>query len=138
MPYNEQETRFFLIDRVLWDKGYADCRRFDAKYVFATSGHLYGEFDFFTHLQAGPTPFANFPSHADLTARYAKDTSIDLARPQAAMLTAPRGWCPAITRMPPCLISKRSTLMSSPTLMTARLHKSSKTLKPKAVSLPTP
>jgi len=155
VAYNEQETRFFLIDRVLWDKGYnshqrikmetpapvepsghkgrrrkgagrvdyllcvqldnmpqplpvgvleakhagedplkgmqqakgyADCLRFDAKYVFATNGHLYGEFDFFTNLQAGPTPFADFPSHEALTARYAKDTGIDLARPQAAML----------------------------------------------------
>ena len=67
-------------------KGYADCQRFEVKYVFATNGHLYGEFDFFTNLQGGPFPFANFPPHPDLSARYAKDTGIDITRPEAAML----------------------------------------------------
>lgn len=67
-------------------KGYADCERFDVKYVFATNGHLYGEYDFFTQIQAGPHALAAFPSHADLTARYAKDTGIDLTKPEAAAL----------------------------------------------------
>ncbi len=67
-------------------KGYADCERFDVKYVFATNGHRYGEFDCITNLQGGPFPFADFPPHPDLTARYAKDTGLDLARPEAAML----------------------------------------------------
>ncbi len=67
-------------------KGYADCRRFEVKYVFSTNGHLYGEFDLFTNLQGGPFPFPNFPPHPDLTARYAKDTGIDLTRPESAML----------------------------------------------------
>ncbi|MDR1890452.1 MAG: DEAD/DEAH box helicase family protein [Zoogloeaceae bacterium] len=67
-------------------KGYADCKRFDVKYVFSTNGHRYGEFDHFTHLQRGPYPLIDFPSHTDLTARYAKDTGIDLQRPQSAML----------------------------------------------------
>jgi len=40
-------------------KGYID--RYDVKYVFATNGHLYGEFDKFTSLQDGPIPFADFP-----------------------------------------------------------------------------
>jgi type I restriction enzyme R subunit len=67
-------------------KGYADCKRFDVKYVFATNGHLYGEFDLFTNLQAGPFPFPDFPPHPDLTARYAKDTGIDITQPEARML----------------------------------------------------
>ena len=67
-------------------KGYADCRRFEVKYVFSTNGHLYGEFDFFTNLQGGPFSFANFPPHPELTARYAKDTGIDITRPESAML----------------------------------------------------
>jgi len=67
-------------------KGYADCRRFDVKYVFASNGHLYDEFDFFTTLQGGPFPFADFPPHPDLTARYARDSGIDLSQPGAAML----------------------------------------------------
>jgi len=67
-------------------KGYADCERFEVKYVFATNGHRYGEFDFFTNLQNGPFPFADFPAHPDLTARYAKDIGIDITQPAAAML----------------------------------------------------
>jgi len=67
-------------------KGYADCERFDVKYVFATNGHRYGEFDCVSSLQGGPFPFGDFPPHADLTARYAKDTGINMARPEAAML----------------------------------------------------
>ena len=67
-------------------KGYADCQRFEVKYVFSTNGHLYGEFDCFTNLQDGPLPFANFPPHPDLTARYAKAAGIDITRPEAAML----------------------------------------------------
>ena len=67
-------------------KGYADCERFDVKYVFSTNGHRYGEFDRFTNLQGGPFPFADFPPHLDLTARYVKDTGIDMTRPEAAIL----------------------------------------------------
>lgn len=67
-------------------KGYADCQRFEVKYVFATNGHKYGEYDFFTSLQGGPFLFAEFPAHPDLTARYAKDIGIDITKPEAAML----------------------------------------------------
>lgn len=67
-------------------KGYADCKRFDCKYVFATNGHKYGEFDGFSGLQDGPLLMQDFPAHSDLTARYAKDRGIDLMRPEAAML----------------------------------------------------
>ena len=67
-------------------KSYADCERFDVKYVFATNGHRYGEFDCTTSLQSGPFEFTDFPSHPELTARYAKDTGIDIARPEAQML----------------------------------------------------
>jgi type I restriction enzyme R subunit len=67
-------------------KGYADCQRFDVKYVFATNGHRYGEFDFFTRLQSGPFEFSDFPHHPELTARYVRDTGIDVTQPGAAML----------------------------------------------------
>lgn len=67
-------------------KGYSDCRRFDVKYVFATNGHRYGEFDKFSGLQGGPFPFQDFPDHPELTARYANDTGIDLNKSEAAML----------------------------------------------------
>ena len=67
-------------------KGYADCERYEVKYVFATNGHKYGEYDSFTMLQAGPHPFSDFPTHAELKARFAKDKGIDLDRPEAAIL----------------------------------------------------
>jgi type I restriction enzyme R subunit len=67
-------------------KGYADCKRHEVEYVFATNGHRYGEFDKFSGLQAGPFPFADFPPHPALTQRYARDTGIDVSRPDAAML----------------------------------------------------
>lgn len=56
------------------------------EYVFATNGHRYGEFDRFTQRQSGPFPLADFPSQAELTARYARDLGIDLSRPEAAVL----------------------------------------------------
>jgi type I restriction enzyme, R subunit len=67
-------------------RGYADCQRFDIKYVFATNGHRYGEFDKFTGLFCGPFPFAEFPQHPELTARYGKDTGIALDQPEATLL----------------------------------------------------
>lgn len=70
-------------------KGYADCTRFSVQYVFATNGHRYGEFDKTTQMPNGPYPLADFPCHADLTARYAKDTGVDITTPAAAMLFMP-------------------------------------------------
>lgn len=67
-------------------KGYADCKRFEINYAFASNGHRYGEFDLFTNLQSGPFPFADFPTHDELTARYAHALGIDLAAPEAKML----------------------------------------------------
>lgn len=67
-------------------KNYADCRRHDVKYVFATNGHRYGEYDIFTGFHSGPFPFPDFPSHPELTARFTKDTGINIQTPEAAML----------------------------------------------------
>lgn len=67
-------------------RGYADTLRFDVKYVFATNGHRYGEYDRFSELINGPFPFADFPPHTDLTTRYANDSGIDLNRPDAEIL----------------------------------------------------
>jgi Type I site-specific restriction-modification system, R (restriction) subunit and related helicases len=67
-------------------KGYADCKRFDVQYVFASNGHLYGDYDKPSGLQAGPHPMHDFPSHADLCTRYAKDKGIDLTSAAANVL----------------------------------------------------
>lgn len=70
-------------------KKYSECERFEVKYVFASNGHRYGEYDHFTSMQAGPFPLADFITHDELTARYAKDTGIDLGTPEAQMLFMP-------------------------------------------------
>ena len=67
-------------------KGYADCKRFDVKYVFATNGHRYGEFDTVTSLQSGPFPFPDFPPHSELCDRYIIDSGVDIHQPASRML----------------------------------------------------
>lgn len=67
-------------------KGYADCTRFDVQYVFASNGHLYGDYDKPSGIQTGPHPLADFPPHSALCVRYAKDKGIDLNQPDAALL----------------------------------------------------
>lgn len=67
-------------------KGYADCKRFDVQYVFASNGHLYGDFDKPSGIQTGPHPLQDFPSHPDLCARYASGKGINLTSPDAALL----------------------------------------------------
>lgn len=68
-------------------KGYAECSRFSVQYVFSTNGHLYGEYDKTTHLQTPPRSFKDyFPTHTELTARYAQDTGIDLNKPESNLL----------------------------------------------------
>lgn len=70
-------------------KKYSECERFEVKYVFASNGHLYGEYDHFTKMQAGTFPLKDFITHEDLTARYAKDSGIDLGTPEAQILFMP-------------------------------------------------
>ena len=67
-------------------KGYADCTRFQVRYVFATNGHRYGEFDKTSQMPNGPFPFPDFLTHDDLTARYSKDSGVDVTKPGAALL----------------------------------------------------
>ena len=67
-------------------KAYADCTRFDVQYVFASNGHLYGDYDKPSGIQTGPHPLKDFPSHPDLCARYARDKGINFALPDAALL----------------------------------------------------
>ena len=70
-------------------KGYSECDRFDAKYIFATNGHLYGKVNKFTCEQTGPFPLANFPDHKTLTDCYHRHTGINLDDPSASMLFQP-------------------------------------------------
>ena len=57
------------------------------QYVFSTNGHRYGEFDKTVQMSSGPHEFEpDFPTHEQLTARYAKATGIDLTQPEASLL----------------------------------------------------
>lgn len=67
-------------------KGYADCKRFEAKYIFSTNGHRYAKFNAFTGEQLGPLPFSDFPDQKRLTDCYHKHTGISLEDPSASLL----------------------------------------------------
>lgn len=70
-------------------KGYSECERFDAKYIFSTNGHRYAKFNKFTGEQTGPFPFADFPDHKRLTDCYRRHTGIKLDDPSALLLFQP-------------------------------------------------
>jgi type I restriction enzyme R subunit len=70
-------------------KGYSECERFDAKYIFSTNGHLYAKFNKFTGEQTGPFPFVDFPDHPRLTDCYHRHTGIKLDEPSALLLFQP-------------------------------------------------
>lgn len=70
-------------------KGYSECERFDAKYIFSTNGHRYAKFNKFTGEQTGPFPFADFPDHQRLTDCFHRHTGIKLDDPSAALLFQP-------------------------------------------------
>ena len=70
-------------------KGYSDCERFDAKYIFSTNGDLYAKFNKFTGEQTGPIPFEDFPDQKRLTDCYHRHTGINLDDPSASMLFQP-------------------------------------------------
>lgn len=70
-------------------KGYSECDRFDAKYIFSTNGHRYAKFNKFTGEQTGPFSFTDFPDHQRLTDCYHRQTGIKLDDPTAALLFQP-------------------------------------------------
>lgn len=70
-------------------KGYANCERFEAKFVFSTNGHRYAKFNKFTLEQTGPFSFADFPSHQALTDCYHRGTGIKLDDTAALLLFEP-------------------------------------------------
>jgi len=67
-------------------KGYSDCDRFDAKYIFSTNGHRYAKLNKFTGEQTGPFPFSDFPDHKTMTGCYARHMGINLDDPGASVL----------------------------------------------------
>jgi type I restriction enzyme R subunit len=90
-------------------KGYSDCERFDAKYIFSTNGHRYAKFNKFTGEQTGPFPLAAFPDHRTLTECYHRHTGIKLDEPAAALLFQPDS-----TLQPPCRRRNRAARLRHP------------------------
>jgi type I restriction enzyme R subunit len=70
-------------------KGYSECERFDAKYIFSTNGHRYAKFNKFNGEQTGPFPLGDFPDHRRLTDCYHRHTGIKLDDPSASLLFQP-------------------------------------------------
>ena len=67
-------------------KGYADCKRMHVPFILATNGHLFVEFDRFTGMTSKPRPLAEFPTPAELRARYEAGLGFSLAEPVARPL----------------------------------------------------
>lgn len=70
-------------------KGYAACKRLNVRFVFSSNGHQFVEFDSFTGLTASPRPMGEFPSPADLRARYEEGMGFALDSPAARPLLQP-------------------------------------------------
>ncbi len=51
-------------------KGYAECKRLNVSFVYSTNGHLFVEYDRFTGQTCAPRPMSEFPTPAELRARY--------------------------------------------------------------------
>lgn len=67
-------------------KCYAASKRLHVPFVFATNGHLFVEFDRFTGLTSSPRPIDQFPTPAELRARYEQGMGFGLDAPLARPL----------------------------------------------------
>lgn len=67
-------------------KLYAASKRFNVPFVFSSNGHLFVEFDRFTGLTSAPRSLSEFPTPADLCARYEQHMGFSLADPAARPL----------------------------------------------------
>lgn len=70
-------------------KGYSECKRLNVRFVFSSNGHQFVEFDCFTGLTSAPRPIAEFPTPADLRARYEQSMGFALESPAARPLLQP-------------------------------------------------
>jgi len=70
-------------------KGYAECKRLNVKFVFSSNGHQFVEFDCFSGLTSAPRPIAEFPTPAELRARYEQGMGFTLESPAARPLLQP-------------------------------------------------
>ncbi|MGH7315959.1 MAG: DEAD/DEAH box helicase family protein, partial [Candidatus Rokuibacteriota bacterium] len=59
-------------------KAYGACRRLNVAFVFSSNGHMFVEFDRITGVTSPARPLAEFPSPAELRARYEKAVGFSL------------------------------------------------------------
>jgi len=67
-------------------KSYAHCKRLNVPFAFSSNGHLFVEYDRFTGQTSAPKPLSDFPTPADLQARYEGHMGFALADPAAKPL----------------------------------------------------
>ncbi len=67
-------------------KLYASCKRLNVPFVFSSNGHLFVEFDSFTGKTTMPRPLSDFPTPAELRARYERAKGLNLESPAAKPL----------------------------------------------------
>jgi len=70
-------------------KGYAECRRLNVRFVFSSNGHQFVAFDCFTGMTSTPRSIAEFPTPAELRARYEQGMGFTLESPAARPLLQP-------------------------------------------------
>lgn len=70
-------------------KAYADSRRLNVPFIFASNGHLFVEYDRFSGITSPPRPLTAFPSPGDLRGRYEQGMGLSLDDPAARPLLAP-------------------------------------------------
>jgi type I restriction enzyme, R subunit len=67
-------------------KGYLDASRHNVLFVFSSNGHLFVEFDRTRGMTSAPRPLSEFPSRAELRARYERIMGFSLEAPAAKPL----------------------------------------------------
>jgi type I restriction enzyme R subunit len=67
-------------------KLYGSCKRLNVPFVFSSNGRLFVEYDSFTGLSSQPKPLAQFPTPAELRARYEQAKGFKLDAPAAKPL----------------------------------------------------
>lgn len=70
-------------------KAYSECNRLNVRFVFSSNGHQFVGFDCFTGRTSAPRPIAEFPTPADLRARYEQGMGFTLESPEARPLLQP-------------------------------------------------
>lgn len=70
-------------------KGYAECKRLHVPFVFSSNGHQFVMFDRFSGFTSTPRPMSEFPSPAELRARYEECMGFNLEAPAAKPLLTP-------------------------------------------------